>query len=222
MKLFIKGIIIGLGKILPGVSGSILAIRLNVYEEIVISVNTLFSNFKNNIIFLTKIGLGILLSIILGSNVLSHLLNNYYKLTVYIFSLLLLTGIPVIVKEIKNYIIVIITFILYILIMYLPSINISTNYYLIGFIEAFTTIIPGISGTALLMSLGIYDEYLDLFSNIYLFEFNKLLPFILGLIIGGLIIIRFIDYCFKKYRDKTYSVILGLLIGSIVIMIIKK
>lgn len=222
MKLFIKGIIIGLGKILPGVSGSILAIRLNIYEDIITSINTLFSNLKNNIIFLTKIGLGILLSIILGSNVLSHLLNNYYKLTVYIFSLLLLTGIPVIVKEVKNYIIVIITFILYILIMYLPSINVSTNYYLIGFIEAFTTIIPGISGTALLMSLGIYDEYLDLFSNIYLFEFNKLLPFILGLIIGALIIIRFIDYCFKKYRDKTYSVILGLLLGSIVIMIIKK
>ena len=214
--------VIGLGKILPGISGSILAIRLNVYEDIITSLNTLFNNFKTNIIFLTKIGLGILLSIILGSKVISYLLNNYYNITVYIFSLLLLTGIPVIVKEVKNYILVIVTVLFYILIMYIPSINLNTNYYLIGFIEAFTTIIPGISGTALLMSFGIYDEYLDIFSNIYKFEFNKLIPFILGLIIGGIIIIRFIDYCFKKYRDKTYSVILGLLIGSIFIMIIKK
>ena len=222
MKLFIKGIIIGLGKILPGISGSILAIRLNVYEDIITSLNTIFKNFKTNIIFLTKIGLGILLSIILGSKLISHLLNSYYNITVYIFSLLLLTGIPVILREVKNYVLVIITVIIYILIMYLPSINVSTNYYLIGFIEAFTTIIPGISGTALLMSFGIYDEYLDIFSNIYKFEFYKLIPFTLGLTIGGIIIVRFIDYCFKKYRDKTYSVILGLLIGSIFIMVIKK
>jgi len=214
--------IIGLGKILPGVSGSILAIRLNVYEDIIISLSKLFNNFKTNIIFLTKLGLGILLSIIIGSKLISHLLNNYYNITVYIFALLLLTGIPVIIKEVKNYVLVIITLIIYILIMYLPNINISTNYYLIGFIEAFTTIIPGISGTALLMSFGIYDEYLDIFSNIYMFEFNKLIPFVLGLSIGGIIIIRFIDYCLKRYRDKTYSVILGLLIGSIFIMIIKK
>lgn len=222
MKLFLKGIIIGLGKVLPGVSGSILAIRMNVYEDIINSVNSLFSKFKENTIFLFKIGFGVLLSIVLGSNLISHLLDKYYTLTICIFSLLIITGIPVIVKEVKNYYIAIISFIVYILLFFLPKLSIVNNYYFIGFLEAFTTIIPGISGTALFISLGIYDEYLNLFSNIYMFEFNKLIPFVLGLIVGGIIIIRFIDYCFKKYRDKTYSVILGLLIGSVVMMLIKK
>lgn len=222
MKLFLKGLIIGLGKVLPGVSGSILAIRMNVYEDIIYSINNLFSNFKENIIFLFKICFGILLSIIIGSNFISHLLDNYYTITICIFSLLIITGIPVILKEVKNYYIVIISFLIYILILFIPKLSVVNNYYFIGFLEAFTTIIPGISGTALFISLGIYDDYLDLFSNIYMLEFNKLIPFMIGLFIGAIIIVRFINYCFKKYRDKTYSVILGLLIGSLVLMFIKK
>ena len=72
------------------------------------------------------------------------------------------------------------------------------------------------------MSFGLYDELLTLFSNIYLLEFNKLIPFSIGLLLGGLILIRFIAQCFNKHRGKTYSVILGLLVGSIISMLIKR
>ena len=138
-----------------------------------------------------------------------------------IFLILILTGIPSILKQTNKYLIAFIALIFYLLLMFLPKLELFNSYYFMGFLESFSTIIPGISGTALFMSFGIYDELLSLFSNIYNFELNKLIPFGIGVIIGGLIIIRFIDYCFNKYRKETYGVILGLLIGSIILMIVQ-
>lgn len=222
MSLFIKGFIIGLGKIIPGVSGSLLAIRLNVYEDMIYAINNLFSNFRKNILFLTKLALGILLAIILGSHIIMYFLEHYYFITIVVFLLLIASGIPMVLKEVNSYYLSLISLLLYISLLFLPQLSLFNNYYFMGFLEAFTTIVPGISGTALFMSFGLYDELLALFSNIYLLEFNKLIPFGIGLLLGGLILIRFIAQCFKKYRGKTYSVILGLLVGSIISMLIKR
>lgn len=222
MALFIKGIIIGLGKIIPGVSGSLLAIRLNVYEDMIYSINNLFLDFRKNILFLTKLVLGILLAIILGSHIIMYFLEHYYLITRVVFLLLISSGVPMVLKEVSSYYLSLISFLLYISLLFLPQLSLFNNYYFMGFLEAFTTIVPGISGTALFMSFGLYEELLLLFSNIYLLEFNKLIPFCIGLLLGGLILIRFIAQCFKKYRGKTYSVILGLLVGSIISMLIKR
>ena len=222
MLLFLKGFLIGLGKIIPGVSGSLLAIRLNVYEEMIYAVNNLFLDFKKNVYFLFKLCLGIVCAIIIGSNIILFFLEKYYIITLLIFILLILSGIPMIIKETKCYFIALISFLFYVSLLYFPKLDIINNYYFIGFLEAFTTIVPGISGTALYMPFGLHDEVLYLFSNIYLMDLKKLFPFWFGFLIGGLILIRFIDYCFKKYRAKTYGVILGLLIGSVISMIIKR
>ncbi len=223
MLLCLKGFIIGIGKVIPGVSGSLLAIRLNVYEDIIKSINCFFSDIRKNSIFLSKLGIGLISAIILGSHIIIFLLDNLYLPTMILFILLIISGIPSVLKETNSYLVSLISFILYMLILYIPSLNIiNTNYYVMGFIEAFTTIIPGISGTAIFMSLGMYDELLALFSNILSFELNKIIPFCIGIILGSLIIVRFIDYCFNNYRNRTYGVILGLLIGSIVSMIIKR
>lgn len=222
MILFLKGIIIGIGKIIPGVSGSLLAIRLNVYEMLVYSVNNLFKNFKTNALFLFKLGIGILLSIVLGSRIIIYLMDNYYLLTKIVFLLLIMSGIPMVLKETNSYLISIITCFLYLAIINIKCISTTNNYFIIGFIEAFCTIVPGISGTALFMSFGLYDDLLLAFSNIHKLNISILLPFSLGLIIGAFIIFRFIEYCLNKYKNKTYGVILGLLISSIILMILKK
>ena len=222
MILFLKGIIIGIGKIIPGVSGSLLAIRLNVYEMLVYSVNNLFKDFKNNVLFLIKLGLGILSSIIFGSNIILYLMNNYFLITKVIFLILIVSGIPMVLKNTNCYILAIITCIIYLLIININCINISNNFFVIGFIEAFSTIVPGISGTALFMSFGLYDDLLYIFSNIHHVNFCILLPFSIGLIMGALIIFHFIEYCLDRHKNKTYGVILGLLLSSIILMIIKK
>ncbi len=222
MDIIIKGFIIGIGKIIPGVSGSLLAIRLNIYEKMIDSINNLFKDFKNNLLFLTKLGFGILLAILIGSHVITYLLQNYYYWTLCIFIILIATGIPSVLKKTNNYFIAIVSFLIYFTILYFPTVNILSNYYFMGFLEAFTTIIPGISGTAIFISLGLYDELLTMFSHIYMFEFGKIIPFSIGFLIGTLVLVRFINYCFNNQRSKTYGAILGFLLGSIISMIIKR
>lgn len=222
MHLFLKGFIIGIGKIIPGVSGSLIAIRLNVYEKIIYCINNFFDDYRNNLIYLGKICSGVLLAILLGSKLILYLLNSFYLPTKIIFLILIGTGIPTVLKKTNHYYFSIIAFTIYFGLLYLPSLNIFHSYYFMGFLESFTTIIPGISGTAIFMSLGLYDELLMLFSNFYMFDFAKILPFGIGFFVATIILVHFINYCFKNYLSETYGVILGLLLASLFSMIIKR
>ena len=85
MILFIKGLVIGIGKIIPGVSGALLAVNFNLYEKAISSVVNFFDEWKNNLKFLIILGSGILLAIILGSKIVMYLLNNYKFITMMFF-----------------------------------------------------------------------------------------------------------------------------------------
>ena len=85
MMLFIKGLVIGIGKIIPGVSGALLAVNFNLYEKAISSVVNFFDDWKNNLKFLIILGSGILLAIILGSKIVMYLLNNYKFITMMFF-----------------------------------------------------------------------------------------------------------------------------------------
>ena len=180
ITLFIKGIIIGIGKIIPGVSGAVLAIILKVYDEGLNSIINFFKNPKQNILFLTKIGLGILVGIILITNI-----NNNYLIT----------------NTYKDYLV----------------------FFLGGITEALGTVIPGLSSTALLLILGIYNTLITKISNIskLIIDLKILLPFTIGLILGLILISKLIIYLLNKHKKKTYSIIIGLLISSIITLIIK-
>ena len=83
--LILKGIIIGIGKIIPGVSGSMLAISMGIYQKLIDSINNFFKYPKENLKFLIKIGIGIIISIIFFSNIILNCLNNYYLVTIFFF-----------------------------------------------------------------------------------------------------------------------------------------
>lgn len=91
---------------------------------------------------------------------------------------------------------------------------------LIGFIDAVTMIIPGISGTAILMMIGVYKELLISLSNIFS-NISTIIPFGIGIFIGTILTVKLVDYLFTNYKSKTYSAILGFSYSSIVIMIVK-
>ena len=82
--LFLKGLMIGLCKVIPGVSGAILAILLGVYDEAILKINSFFKNKKESFKYLFPLGWGILLSIFLGSNLVLFLTENYYLYTMKI------------------------------------------------------------------------------------------------------------------------------------------
>ena len=112
----------------------------------------------------------------------------------------------------------------------LISINNGTNYnttiyyILSGFIESVSSIVPGVSGTAMLMLIGTYSSVIDIFSNIlsinyWITNIGVIIPFIIGILLGLIVSVKLISCLFNKYKVETYNVILGLLIGSIFIML---
>ena len=77
LEYIFKGILIGIGKVIPGVSGSLIAYALGLYEPCIEAISNLFKNFKYNLYFLGKIALGILISIMLGSKIIDYFLTNH-------------------------------------------------------------------------------------------------------------------------------------------------
>lgn len=83
---FLKGILIGIAKIIPGLSGSILMISFNLYDRAINAITNFFSNIKDNFLFLANLTLGIVIGISLFSNILSYFITNYYTYTTSLFN----------------------------------------------------------------------------------------------------------------------------------------
>ena len=235
--LILKGIIVGIGKIIPGVSGAMIAISLGIYQPLIDCINNLFKDFKNNICFLIKIGIGVLISIVFFSKIITASFKFSYISTIFFFIGLIMGSLDNINKNIdRNNIYISILIFVIVLLLGLFNINnqvrIGNNlinflfYILVGIIDAATMIIPGISGTATLMMIGAYDTLINSLSNltnVYLIGQNvkTLFPFLLGLIIGTILTAKLIDFLFKNYKTKTYSAILGFSISTIILMALK-
>ena len=229
--LFIKGVIIGIGKILPGVSGSMLAISMGVYEKIINAINNLFKDFNKNSVFLFKISLGILFSIILLSRLILSVINYDYSACIFFFAGLIIGSINEVKKEVSSNNLLIILF-FFIIMLILGSISINNSfktenevfnflyYMLVGFIDAITMVIPGISGTAVLMIIGAYEKILYCFSNILNINcFVILIPFFIGLLLGTIMTVKLVSYLFKNYKSKTFAAIYGITLSTIIIML---
>ena len=98
----IKGIFIGIAKIIPGLSGAVLMISFNLYDKAIESITTFFENPKKNFIFLFNLGFGIILGIVLFSKLLYFFITNYYLYTTSLFLGLIIGGIPVIIKKVPK------------------------------------------------------------------------------------------------------------------------
>ncbi len=238
MSLFIKGILIGLGKIIPGVSGALLAINFGIYERLINSIINFFSNWRENIKFLIIVLSGILLSILLGSKIILYLLTNYRFITMMFFIGLIIGGtynFYLKVKITKSNLWLLLTIIILFSLLTLSN---QSNVYIIkndftdnimffvaGVIEIFTSVVPGISGTSLLMIIGIYQNVLSLISNslnitFVLGNLNIYFSYLFGMFISFIMSTSLISYLLKKHQNLTYIIILGLAISSIIYLVI--
>lgn len=232
--LILKGIIIGIGKIIPGVSGSMLAISMGIYQKLIDSVSNVLKNPKENIKFLMQIGIGVLISIMFFSNIIFKCLNNYYLITIFFFIGLIIGSMGDIKLNTNNKdkfvgIIIFIVITLLGLINVKNEVSIDNNilhflfFVFVGFIDALTMVIPGISGTGTLMMIGAYNKIIETFSNmlnisLFIENFKILFPFFIGMVSGIFISVKIINYLFQNYKSKTYSAILGFSTSTVVLM----
>lgn len=243
IKLALQGFIIGIGKIIPGVSGAMFAMLFGVYEKALKIISNLRKELKGNFLFMSVLGLSVLSAIIFGSNIINKCLNNYYIETMFLFIGMMCAGIKSLFQNIKGKKIdkksKAIAFIISICLVIISLIDINGNngeipkslftvfmLFICGFLDIAASIIPGICGTALLMILGYYDTVIsalgsllnisNIANNLFI-----LLPFGLGMVIGAFIISKMISYLFKNYKDATYYAIFCFAIASIVILFVK-
>ncbi len=235
----ILGFFIGIAIVVPGVSGSTISVLFNLYDKILYSISNLFKKFKESILFLFPIMIGVIIGFILGLITLKQLINILPFSITSLFAGLMIGSFPIISKEIKNEKINIKRIILLVLGLIIPLIIsiLSTNYltikpienlkihnYLIfifiGYLVALTQIIPGLSATALLMSLGYFKPILESISIEYIINNPKIIllyiSIIVGFIIGMLTLSKLITFILTKRKKETYFLIVGLSISSVI------
>tara|TARA_B100001996_G_C18580439_1_gene562021 strand:+ start:54 stop:935 length:882 start_codon:yes stop_codon:yes gene_type:complete len=231
----LKGMAMGAADAVPGISGGTIALLLGIYEELISTIGninlSLFRDLKEHGInsFWKKINGNFLLSLIIGIGIS---LVTFVKITAYLFDKhpiliwsfffgLVLATIYVLYKLIKswNYInlifVVATTFIsIYISgISIIVDIDIDLIYILIcGIIAASAMIIPGISGALILVILGLYPTMINAINNL---EFDKIITFASGAIIGLLSFSKIIKWMLSINSSLTYSILLGFVIGSL-------
>lgn len=240
---FIKGFILGIANVIPGVSGGTMAVSMGLYELILSSIGNFFKDIKGNFIKLLPIILGILVAIVSTSKLVTYALTNYKAQTLCLFIGLIFGGVSLIMRKIKgkgskiNYLIFFVIFFFVISLNFLKTglIEISfTNMgildyvllLLMGFIASSAMVIPGISGSFILMVLGYYDKIIYTVSTIT--DFSKLgsnllilVPFGIGVIIGIVFMAKLITNLIKKYETKTYFAIMGFVLSSVVVLLLQ-
>ena len=240
--LMLKGMIIGVANIIPGVSGGTLMITLGVYEDIINAISHFFKNWKKNLKFIIPLAIGMGLSILLLSKIIKVCLEKYPFPTAFFFLGLVLGGIPLLwnrakssKKRISNWIVFFITFAIVLAFAFLKEGNFVVDLsnltpvmyiilFIVGMISAATMVIPGISGSLVLMLLGYYKPINDTISsltNFSLLGHNLLIlvPFGLGIVVGIVLIAKLIEYLLKRYPIKTYYGVLGFVFASLVAII---
>ena len=235
IKLFFKGVFMGIADAIPGVSGGTIALLLGIYEELISTISglnfSLITKLKNNGFksfweslngnFLITLVLGIGISLILFVKISANLLSSH-PLYVWSFFLgLILATVYVIYKLIESWnlvnIISTLLMIVFSIILTSDSLNISddTNLFYIlicGIIASSAMILPGISGSLILVILGVYKILVEALDNL---DIKIITSFIVGAIIGVISFSKILKWLFKNYKSLAYSIMLGLVIGSI-------
>ena len=234
----IKGAIMGAANVIPGVSGGTMALVMGIYERLINSINQLNFNtlkkifitrdFKSfakdtDLFFLISITVGIFLSIFSLSILLEFLFETHKILVLSYFFGLIFASVFFVGKTIKKYTsISIFLFLIGFLIaggmvFISPSSSNSSFLFLIisGAIAMCSMILPGLSGSFVLLLLGNYELIICAINDL---NFSILVPFGIGALSGIILFAKLLQFIFKKFRNNTISLLTGFIFGSLIVL----
>ncbi len=250
LSIIFKGVFVGVANVIPGVSGGTMAVSFGIYDSLIESISGFFKHFKESLKFLVPLLAGAGLGIIAFSYAVGWLLDEHAFVTCMAFTGLILGGLPVLVKELRKNMAKsgmknigaagIIAFIIAFAISAgLPLLNADNSaltaipvtfgnmliLLFMGVIAAATMIIPGVSGSMLLMIFGYYYGIINtvtgFIDSLRALDMSGLLggclllaPFGIGVVLGIFLVAKFITYLFDHFGTETYCAILGLVVAS--------
>ena len=243
---FLRGFLMAVADSVPGVSGGTIAFILGFYDKFIYSLNHLIYGTKeqriNALKFLAKIGSGWIVGLTISILIIASIFEEHIYQISSIFIGLILIAIPLIILDEKDtlkgkYSFIIFTFIgaLFVfLITYFNPITSSGNgvsvvanqltfgigilVLIAGMIAISAMVLPGISGSTILLIMGLYAPIIGALKGLFSFDFSYLpvvIIFGIGILLGILITIRSVKHTLDHYRSQTIYTIIGLMIGSL-------
>ncbi len=245
----IKGVFIGIANVIPGVSGGTMAVSLGIYDKLIASISNLLKNWKKSLSTLLPILLGCGIGIVGFTYAIEFLLSKYTFVTCMAFVGLILGGIPVLVKSLRKSLHnsgssigfsgAAAFLALFAVAVFLPMLNSDTevlktftptagtmiSLFLVGVIASATMVVPGVSGSLVMMILGYYygileavKSFMEALKNMDMAGLMNgcmlLVPFGIGVLLGIFLIAKLITFLFERYGVQTYCAILGLIAAS--------
>ena len=243
LKNICKGMLIGIANIIPGVSGGTMAVSMGIYDRLISCISHPFKDFKNNLLFLIPIALGMGIAIIASAFGIDYLFEAFPLQTNLLFIGLIMGSLPAIYGKVKTVTMRIghisAAVIFFIEVVGMALMNGSGGGYvtlestvtgivllfLVGVLASATMVIPGVSGSMMLLLLGYYNPILDTIKAFFVavlgFDFPSLfstmlilVPFGIGVLVGMVVIAKVIEIVFERYPTYAYWAIIGLLFGS--------
>ncbi|MCE5037587.1 polyprenyl-phosphate transporter PopT [Staphylococcus auricularis] len=235
----LRGFGMGLSDLVPGVSGGTIALLLGIYDDFIRSVSGLFSKrFWPSLRFLLPIVIGMGLAIISFSSLINYLLSEHTIVTMFFFLGLIIGIVPYLLKisnvkenfDVRHYGLVLLGIVILVVITLLNggnkhggesldlSMGLVVKYFIAGIFASSAMLLPGISGSFMLLVFGAYGTVTFAISELVSFNFSAL-PIILfvglGIITGFLLSSKLIQYLLNHFTYLTYAMILGFVIGSL-------
>ena len=232
MDRFFKGIIVGLGGVAPGLSGSVLLIIFGLYQKTLDALGSLLKDFRKNLRFLAPLVAGMFLGVLLFSKVIDFFLNTYEMPTRFCFLGLILGTLPMVWQEVrkegfsrKYYGVIVLaavfgTWFFTVNPNAFPQVTDPTllQKLLLGVAVAATAIIPGVDPAVFLSTLGFYQMYVSALANV---DLAVLIPMATGLAAGAVAISCTMSWLFRRFYTAAFSVIFGIFLTMIPNMLTK-
>lgn len=237
IKIFLRGLLMGASDIMPGISGGTIALITGIYDKLIKSISNIkllflkplfkgdFNGFKQQLLeevdfeFFIPLGLGIAAAVLLMARIINYLLGNYAAFTYAFFAGLILSSVYVLYKQLDAFNIkAVLTTLIFAVLAYifvglnpmqashsLPVLFIS------GFIAICAMLLPGISGSSLLLLLGQYEYMINALHQVSIIE---IIVFLIGAVSGFMTMSRIIKYMLENHKQLTVATLIGIMLGS--------
>lgn len=225
----LKGALVGLGAVLPGISGGVLCVVFGIYKTVMEFLASPFKRFKTHFPKLLPYGIGLIIGFLGIAKVLAFLLDKYPAPSVCVFIGLIVGMLPSLFREAGekgrtkgSYVALVIAMVvIFALLISLKvlSVSIAPNfvwYLFCGFCLALSVIAPGMSFSTLLMPLGLYQPFVDGISS---FDLGVLIPAGIGALLTVILFAKAVNMLFEKQYSIAFHAIVGVVIAATVMII---
>lgn len=243
IKNLLKGIVMGTANIIPGVSGGTMAVSMGIYDKLIHCLTHLFKEFKESIKFIIPIAIGMAIALVGLAFVITPAFEHFPLQTNGLFIGLIVGGLPAVWKKVKGNSIklshMIPFLIFFVLVIGMAAMGETEGkaadlslslwsvikLFLVGVLSSATMVIPGVSGSMMLLVIGYYNpivatikEFVEALASFNISEILRccgiLVPMGIGIVVGIFAIAKIIEIIFEKFPLHAYWAIIGLIVAS--------